>query len=574
MNLKNTLIYLLVLVYTLQVSCTKEKEIEIIHTPIALKALSASDITESQVTLYGQIQGSTKEEIVDIGFIIYESNMNNDESIVKEISLGKQEIEIGKTVNYTWKKDNIFDLDLIYSYVFYVKTLNGFYKSEPIHFEINQIKLDENTPIIATLDETISIEGNFKQITDLHFITFNENSTNRIPIQLNENKSKLTLTLPKNGYVHGNQIEVILNKQSKSDNSFFIKQKLITIKIAAKITGLKKYKVAFNDLIEIVGTGLPSYGDPNLILYIGDQKINYYNPTFTLSQIQNLKGKSYLFGYNNGRDSIIFSQKIELEQPNGNTLNFSEKAHHGSFIFVDNFDFYRHFGNKQLQSFLGNTAINTQYEIYSNRTSFRIPSEIPEGKYNLKFKGEITEITSSKTIEIIKFDWKSINKKSFYIGDTIQLNGKFFKNNSYSVLITSLSQFIPISSYDGYIKFALPKIKSGTHQIRAQYNDNNGLYNINQSHVETFEVKMPIINSVITKKESFDYTRTIVQGKGLDPSFTFFIGNVQVPTSFDFYNGSSQNVELYNLPIIPGKYKVWMDTGFGIVESPNLLEIQ
>lgn len=549
-------------------ACKKTEEVVVINTPMKVVAMAPSEVTDSQVTMHGEIESTNKEEILDVGFILSETKYGGS-TILQEISAGKQKLVNGKSVDFTLTLKEPFDLDLIYQYVFYVKTAKGFYKSQPVHFNVDNIKVTDNELVLAYLGETLLLKGNFKQFKENYYLTVDRNNDQRLAFTLKDNKTTLAVTLPKTGYYHGNKLAITLQKPLNGVENVSSKR-LIETQIVAKISEPSKYSFAFNEVIQINGIGLPQDYAQDLFLLVNDQRIPFVNQLL-FKQIANLKRGTFRLGYANGRDSIYFDKEIMLEQPSADNITLATTpTHPGCMIKAEGIDFYKYFGDEFSKILVGNSAATGYIGNGGNSTYLTIPDNLQDGKYPITLTSGLSTVTSKKKVEVKKLHWDAINQNIFFSGDTVQLTGNFYNTVGYNLEFSGGNAVYNTELKNNLVSFKIPQLKPGQYKIKTYY---HGYYDSKKYYAteeKTIEIKMPIISDFSPHTITSEYA-IILEGKGLSNEFKFYIGGQEV-----YAYTLNENERIINIPqgIKPGKYKVWMDTTYGKVEAKTLLEIR
>lgn len=386
MILKSIHLSILLLSLLAITACKKTEEQEIVNTPMSLKALPVSDIGNATVTFHGQIEKINTEPIREIGFILVEKTQSGGATNT-EIVLDHKDVQDGTTINYTYTSKNVFDPDAGYYYQFYIKTANGYYASYPIHFNVDNITVSSPTDLKYNLGETILLKGNFSQFKEQYYLSINVPDGERLAFSLKDDNQTLAITLPKTGFVHGAKLAITLNKPH-SGQQYMNSKQLAEVTIVAKINEPTRLRYAYNDIVELTGTGLPEYYVDGLFLLVGDQRIPYVGRSTHFGRMVDLSGASFRFGYVNGRDSVIFSKPMLVEQPSGDDLLFSTASiHPGNSFSSYGVDMYKYFNLKIDQAFLGDKPVSATIGSDYRYSYISIPNDFPEGSYTLKLKG-------------------------------------------------------------------------------------------------------------------------------------------------------------------------------------------
>ena len=120
------LIISILILFCLFISCKKENKTEA-PTNITVSAITGSfeKMTQSSIVLHGAVGDVTMlPNIIEYGFVLSTNGNTGYAKPESEIVLGKKLSE--KDVVFTYKPEDNFDMNTIYTYAFYVKTKNGF----------------------------------------------------------------------------------------------------------------------------------------------------------------------------------------------------------------------------------------------------------------------------------------------------------------------------------------------------------------------------------------------------------------------------------------------------------------
>lgn len=555
----------------LTIACSKTEETEILIAPMEVSSMPITINNESQITFTGKIDQINKEPILAMGFILSEKSASGG-TVNKEIAVDPKELGADKTLNYTYNSEKPFDIDNYYSYKFYVKTKNGYYSSKPMHFTLDNIKVETEKTTLAYLGETLSFKGNFKQFKETYYLSINSEAGQRLEYSFKDNHTTLLVTMPKSGFTQDQKFSITLCKAINGMPYTYSKQ-LTEIKVVAKINPPSKYNYAFNETIPITGLGLPEYYAENLFLLVDGHRIQYYGNYLYLSQIENLRGNSFKFGYVNGRDSVIFDKPLTVQQPSGDLINIrGEHTHPYSDLFVDGLDFYKYFNLKIEQASLGEQKLPLSiYNQGQELLYLHVPENTAEGIYALNLVGGLSKVSSSKKLTIKKFNWDSINKNSFYSGDTIRVKGNFYDHIGYGMVFGNFDMTDHAMISNGSAAFLVPNITPGKYKIKIYYGLSSSLKRIYAPQEISIEVLTPTLKNLTSMLKKPENTISI-SGQGLYSSFKYYLGNYQLHASI---NEDKKSGYLYFWDDIPaGKYKLSMVTEYGKIEAKDLIEIQ
>ncbi|MEN5231826.1 hypothetical protein [Sphingobacterium faecium] len=555
----------------LMVACSKTEETEVLIAPMQVSTMPVTIKDESQITFTGKIDQINKETILAMGFILSEKSASGG-TVNKEITVNPKELKADQTLNYVYNSEKPFDIDNHYSYKFYVKTKNGYYSGQPMHFTIDNIKVETEKTTLAYLGETLSFKGNFKQFKETYYLSINSEAGQRLEYSFKDNQTTLLVTMPKSGFTQDQKFSIILCK-AINGMPYTNNKQLTEIKVVAKINPPSKYSYAFNETIPITGMGLPEYFAENLFLLVDGKRIPYYGNYIRLSEIENLRGNNFKFGYVNGRDSVIFDKPLTVEQPSGDLLHIlGEHTHPYSELFVDGLDFYKYFNSKIEHASLGEQKLPLSIYIQNSELLYlHVPENTPEGIYALNLVGGLSKVSSSKKLTVKKFNWDSINKNSLYPGDTIRVKGNFYNHIGYGMVFGNFDMTDHAMISTGSAAFVVPNITPGKYKINIYYGISSSLKRIYAPQEKSIEVLTPTLNNLTPMLKKPENVITI-SGHGLHSSFKYYLGNYQLHASI---NEDRKSGYLYFWEDIPaGKHKIYMVTEYGKIEAKDLIEIQ
>lgn len=514
------------------------------YSAVTLATSGYSNLKENTVTLRGQITHLNGVPVIDHGFVIKKMGIYNQSGEEKEISLGNKVGEGSVSTNYTHEK--IFELDDVYSFCLYVKTENGYYRSEFSQFVIDGIDIEAQLDLQAYVNENIVINGNFKNLSDAHalFAYASYISQDKIPYRVAPDGTSITFTLPdKQHYTHGRKVSFRLRNVDINGNE--VLREIAIVKILGTLNPPTQKSYYLSDPIMLTGTALSTdYWDLDEPLYLLiDGKKVVYNPYIYIYNITGLKGNKFSLGYYNGRDSVIFKDPIELIVPDGNGIVFERKAVHPySRLRVGGLFTYRDVMKPSEASFqLGGQPIGFYDSNGSNSVTFNLQN-IPEGNQYFECKNEFYSIKSSQTIEVRNLSWSNFDRTNVYQGEKVKVAGNFINGVTYAIEGKDFNLFQVAS--EGSLEFTIPAYLTGEQPIEIGYpNATGGTYLA--KHKRSIYVEQFKIDEIYPTK-GYAGDLISIKGKGLLGVYVLFGGfhanivysstdeiRVMIPSSFN-----------------------------------------
>lgn len=500
------------------IACKKENQIVNEDKPIQVESLSPDHASKENVILAGRILNFNNEKIIDHGFIL-ESNffINNTKD---SISLGNNP-KIGKI---TYKL--IPNIQLLQNgfghYKLYVKTNKKVYYSQQIQFQFTNI-IFHGDEILATANEEIQIKGNFEYFDPKNYKLYCDyNNPQELSYKVDNNQGILSFNIP-NGYHHGNVLHFLLKHNSNTIKNDIM---VARIKIIGTLEPLSQYEYFYNDYLDFRGTGLPTDMGSSFYLIIGDKKIQYYNRPVLRDLIYDNIQESFNIGYYNGRETVMFPNKIKLKVPKSEDLKIKQThVHPGGRIRAEGIDLGKY-------SFFNNVTVGNIRALYTstwNQKDYITIGNVRDGSYPLIMEDGFRRFVSKEHINVQQVAPTSLNITKGYYGEHITMYGNFLEGTNYTLKIGDIQ--LGTSSSNGSIVFNIPSLKSGIYNnISVSYNyDNDKKFEIPTSL--NIEILPPTFDDFYPKKIKAGESVTI-KGKGIGTGLVF-LGNLLLMSSGD-----------------------------------------
>ncbi|MDF2476315.1 MAG: Uncharacterized protein K0S24_1798 [Sphingobacterium sp.] len=503
-------------------SCKKvEKVVETIPdtNPITIETLINDNANESTITFSGRILYLNDEIIIDHGFVV-ECQKYYDTSIKELVySLGTK-ATTGKITHTIQTPNEILNSNSV-RYYYYIKTDKGVYKGKTTDVLFYWHNIEYRDDIIASPGDKISINGNFEKLKDNYTLNINEdNNRQEIPFTLSKDLKILVFQLPAN-LTHGSRLSFIL--QNKTHPSGLYRSSLLAnIKITGKLNEPANFNFMYSDKIMFTGPGINlSMKEPFYILF-GNRSFKYEPEMNLINLTYGQPADKYRIGYFNGKDTVIFSQKIQIKQPLSNALYFNDTEFHpgniGTFSGVD----FSAFGQQDLTTY---KVGNKNAYVSSNWTGIHklTIGDLPEGEYALSASSPFFTFTSQAKLRVKKLQVTSIEQNKGYYGNLVRINGNFRPNASYQVKLGTQDASL-VSIQNGQLSIAIPPIASGIYPISVGYHGSEGKEYMTKTNLN-FEVLTPVFTDFYPKKGKAGDQITLV-GRGIYYGFIYFGGRL------------------------------------------------
>lgn len=520
-------------------SCSTKEEIIPDTKPIQIEAFAAGNVTSSVVTLNAEVKYLNDETILDHGFMIMDANNRNPE----KVSLGK----VLKTglISLEYKSKTTFELDVNYTYYYYVQSEKQLYQSQPISFMVKDFWVDQQNVIPITLGDTLRLTGNFKQLASYNEIKINNTYPQKQLRIINRDDKSIDILIPKDLGEHGQTMTITVSKTNNESGAVFRReQSLANIKLLGKVEFALDGTHFYGDDIPIKSYGL-NWGVSNFYLIIGNKSIPYYynDGKINLSEL-NITQTSFRLGYYNGVDTVIAKQKLELIRPKKDDLDATSMVVHPGQMKIMRFtNFLRYFGHNydsNMKVLVGDSVSSIALYYNTDSIQFKVPN-FADGSYKVTINApQYGNILLEKPIEIRKLKYHIENKVPYYIGDEVSVKGNFIDKGKYVVRINDFEIFSGYAK-NSIIKFKLFNANFGKDKIQIGFDD-GVFYPFYQDQGETIDVPGIRIDNFLPASGYAGDIVTIT-GKGFDSMFsTVNVFVADVPAKIISYTNTSVKI--------------------------------
>lgn len=443
----------------------ESKDIKLLTSP-------AEEVSTRSVTFKGAIEQFNNEKVLDHGFIFVRDY--DPTAAPKEIELSLGPLAQAGPITYTYRPESPFDLEDVHAFCLYVKTDKGFYKGTYQQFEVDGLIVSQPSVLQAAPGDAVQLTGDFSVFHNGYkLLVYDDYRALALSYTVSEDKKSLTFHLPVSlRAVHGDVVGIVYEKFKPSYGQ--ISKTLANVRILGKIDPPMKKQYYFGETLTLTGSAIPYYldKDEGLEILIGDISVPYQRE-IRLADLEGLTGHRLRLGFKNGRDSVIFTDPIELHLPDPSNLAFNRYVIHPFSQFTaSNYGFYTYFGVKGQYS-LGQAPLEAN-SIGQTPTGFSV-GDIPDGQYFFKATNQFYTLTSTKPIEVRKLVWTSIDKTSGHIGEDVVFKGNFIKDFEYEISFDG-DQIGPVIAQDETLVLNLAPRYVGKKEIRIGYRSTDGTF--------------------------------------------------------------------------------------------------
>jgi|GEM_PF-1074081 len=537
---RNILRYCGFLIALTLASCEKTKTIDNSNSvAIELETLEAKIMSVNEIQFVGNINSLNKEEILDMGFMLYDLSKDPQNPI--EISMGKESAKVGK-VAYGYKAKTSFVVGQTYGFSLYVKTKKAFYKGEQNSFSVDLIQIDKDNIRYAKIGQKARIKGDFAQLNSSYLISLGAESSETVPFEISKDNSELSFILPATNKNHGQSLEIyLLHKKENGSNQY--RRKLLTVNLLGTVNTPLPNTYYYGDVLPLSGIGIEKPVTGTLKVVMNGKSVEY-TPVLTFADFGPFTGNKIKWAIDYGNEVVEFAEPLQLKVPSLSHLKFEPNGYHPyESIFIDNFDFYKYYGGSLPEIRLGNHKIIDPF--FQQYLHFSM-NNIPEGQYALEFVSPMYTVKSSNMITVKKIALNPLPRKEVYRLDKMTLTGSFIAGRSYVVALAhSVEAYKAKSATE--LDIVIPQAAPGNHKLQME-----GVLE------QDLKILEPQFTSISQKTVSVGGNITI-KGKGLNDVYTVFFDNYAIfPSHVD--GETLQVTPPYTL--LAGKYKIILNFNY------------
>jgi len=558
------LIYTLLFITILIVShaCTKTEEILQKDTnPLRIEIPTDKNITanKKEIILSANVLYiPTEEAVLEHGFA-FNRDASFDDPMKIEKFIINEKIKPGE-INFKLPDIQFAEFNTQYGYYYFVRTATQTFKSNLKYFELSKFIINYQYDLKATVNEIINVNGDFTDLTKDY--TIYDNKGNVIPYSIND-KYNISFKML-NKYSHAEDITFYIKNIKDSDEPEYY---LAQVEALGTINQPTKNIYKYSDFLRLQGTNLGR----DLKIIIGNTEVNYYNELGINDYIYNQFGTLFDLGYDNGRDRVIFSDKLKIQEIPKDIIQFvGTHSHPHTDAYINPVDLAEY--SNYYNCSLGGVGCGLYGELNGlNKITIR---NVPDGKYPVKLSSNHVNYTSRSLLNIESLKLTSISKSEAKAYERIEVKGNFLTTESYFANVGNLTTEIVITKPgEGY--FINPQYLKGTYPVEIGYNENTF-----KERVTIFTNKTITITG--TENISIDFfpkkanagDRIQLTQTGISSSI-LFIGSLSTMLSYD---EQDKTWYFYIPSYLPkGKYKLSLLNSIGYdlyhYESTDYIEI-
>ncbi|MEN5059015.1 hypothetical protein [Sphingobacterium kitahiroshimense] len=551
----------LVLLFITQISCNKVETIPFEDTrPIQLETHGFEVNQDKKISLTSNILYLNSDKIIEHGFefLIFDEEYKEK---TKTFPV-KTEAKIGR-VTLTLDESTLKDLGNIQKFRYYIKTSNKdnfgqyllYFVNQPVDFTVHP-----NQSVVGYVGDLVTLKGNFKDVSNRYDLYFGD-SRDKIPFSVSNSDIDLSFKLP--SYKNGESAYVYL--VSKADSNHTGRQYVLTeVKFLSRLNPPDSYNIDIYSHLTLSAKEGSAY---NSSILIGDKLIPYEVYLRLSDHLRPENGDSYRLGYYNGRDTVIFPQKLQITRPDAKEIYFqTTRVHPLGSTKVLGLHSYKLFGPTSFT--LGNHPVQLGFD--NQDGSYTLSAgNLPEGEYPLTIKNMNYELITEKKLKVEKLKVTQLSQNSHEMGSPVVISGNFIKGQYYNVDFTG-NGIYGIEAEEGKIRFSIPMLKSGEHQVTVGY------WNELQSS------NIPVQTNFSIQVNPFTYTGfaplkgsggTEIRLKGKSIAFaTIYLGGNQIHSSQISNTFDEVVVTIPNF-LTPGKYKISARLADRWLQVPEIFEV-
>lgn len=462
MSLKHLIFSILFCSYSLLLilSCKKSEVKVVDENPIQILTLPVSELTLNNATLNGEIGYLNDEKIIEVGFVI----INTQTKDLQKITLPPT-VDVGM-VSYKYITPKKFQLGAAYQYNLYLKTDKQLYQTPPVYFVISSIQIDRIDRQHVSPGDVINITGDFNEINDQYVLKIRETD---VPYSLDQDKKTLTFKIPESNVYHMNEVNVVLQNKNLQTPNFV--QTIANFKVLAKLLPPEKLDLYYTDRVSFKKVGIhDNYYYPEFKVIIGNNVLDLESG-YDLYNL-NLTSNKLRIGYFNGRDTVIFEDKLNLIPPQREELRIISKVvHPGNLINIAGAEFTKYFGYNGMLAKVGSVPTVSQgWALHGVVLQYIVAPNMDNGRYTVSLISKMyPDFVSSDRVDIQKLAVTDVDLGTGYLGSVITAKGNFIAGNKY-IISWKDNTYESIEVTDGQAKFKIHYTRNiGTDKLSFGY---------------------------------------------------------------------------------------------------------
>ncbi len=442
-------------------SCTKDSAVTpdpnptkiVIHDPLSS---SYRGVTLSAEILYI----NSTEAVLEHGFLIWGGD---------DFDYGEKTFPISGApkpgaVIYTLPDVAAFKDEKSYDFYYYIKTASGRTLSPPRSMTFSRVVADVKTGLFSRVGETIQIDGDFSGIENEYMLFLDRDPEKEIPYEVINANRTIRFKVPEKNY-HGVHIYFRLRRREAPLDapSIYIAQTMVL----GTIHPPTKYKLYLDDNIDATSIDYQYGLHGDVKLFVGENFITFH-PLLTLGQfIRNQQGSTFPIGYTNGRDTVVFPEKISLILPDENTFNCPHPFVHPNSTFTIEGFYMEKFGGN---AYVGGKSAFIYVDSWPTNTYDCSIGNVEDGSYPLIVHSNNFNYRSVNQIKVQSLQLSGLTPAQVSRGSKVVLKGNFVICQTYSISIDDTTVGTAVCQQSGVLDFIIGgNQKTGPVDIRVSY---------------------------------------------------------------------------------------------------------
>lgn len=541
--------YVLFLIVFLSHSCTKIDVTDLnIKEPITVQTSAVEILGIKQLRLSGRIEKFNSENIIDVGFLIYDNSTEPNspiEIIVPNTSFSEKNTEYSLVYNSMAS----FNINTLFAYCFFVRTNKAIYKGEVLPFRVDLIKTTAQGIVNWKLGQPLALSGDFAQMDDNYFVeaTFDNKKLSRVDYEISKDKKLLTLRIPAEDLEHGQVLDLHLNYKSKNSSTIFTR-KFIDVQVEGKVNEPVQSLYYYNDLLPIEGVGIPKWNSDKLRIIINGVAKSY-NRELRFSDFGAYANTTFKWAVDYGNGIVEFKNAISFKKPSADNLKIANSLiHTGQNIILTGINFKKYYNNI-LDISLNNTKVD--FKVIDDSVLSVNTSNLPQGDYSIVLRSSLYNVESSNKLKIKTPNVTGVSSSTLFVNDELRILGDFIVGQNYFVSFIEGGSSWTTATSPKELKIIVPNIVEQTYSLLVYWQNYDG--NIFEMKTKPSVMIKDAEVFEISPKSFAPGETIIVRGNGLFDVEGIFLGNYTISAK-----SVSQNMLTFQVPynFAAGKYKV------------------
>lgn len=427
-------------------SCAKDSTQTPDPNPTKIERRNPLSSSYRAVTLSAEILYiNSTEPVLEHGFIVY----GTSDADYGEKTFPISGAPVPGIVIYTLPSVKEFKEDKSYDYYYYIKTASGITRSHPMSMTFSRVVADIKTGLFSRVGEIIQIDGEFIDIENEYMLFLDRNPEKEIPYEVINTNKTIRFKVPENNY-HGVHIYFRLKRRGTPLDAPFIF--IAQTMVLGTVHPPTRYKLYLDDKIDATSID-HQYGlHADVKLFIGENFITF-NPELTLGHfIRDQQGSTFTIGYTNGRDTVVFPEKISLILPDENAFTSPHPfVHPNSTFSTVGFNREKFGGN----AYVGGEIAYLDTDYSPTNTYDLSIGNVKDGSYPLIVHSNNYNYRSVNKIKVQSLQLSGLTPAQAPRGSKIVLTGNFVLGQTYRISIDDTTAGTAVCQQSGQLDFVI-----------------------------------------------------------------------------------------------------------------------